>query len=98
MFADLKDPRAIYAKGMLFVVLGLLAGGLLLSRHFDWQQVLLLAICIWAFCRAYYFAFYVIEHYVDSSFRFAGLIDFLKYAFRKRYADPKSPGAMIKDE
>jgi len=42
----------------------------------DFQLALLIAIAIWAFCRAFYFAFYVIEHYVDPSFRFAGLSSF----------------------
>jgi hypothetical protein len=40
----------------------------------------LLLVAIWAFCRAYYFAFYVIEHYVDPAYRFSGLIDFFRYA------------------
>jgi hypothetical protein len=39
----------------------------------------LLVIAIWCFCRVYYFAFYVIEHYVDPGYRFAGLVDFMKY-------------------
>ena len=44
---------------------------------------LLLAICVWSFCRAYYFAFYVIQHYVDPGYKFAGLLDFLRYAWRR---------------
>jgi hypothetical protein len=31
----------------------------------------------------------VIEHYVDPGYRFAGLIDFLRYAMRQRRADEK---------
>ena len=38
----------------------------------------------WASSRAYYFAFYVIGHYVDPSFRFTGLIDFARWALRRR--------------
>jgi hypothetical protein len=45
---------------------------------------LLLLLTVWAFCRFYYFAFYVIEHYVDSTYRFAGLLSFLQYAIHKR--------------
>lgn len=81
---DLSDRRAIYAKGGLFVVLGMLAGGFLLAEHFSWRSLALLVLCVWAFCRAYYFAFYVVEHYVDSNYRFAGLIDFCKYCLRRR--------------
>jgi hypothetical protein len=44
----------------------------------------LLAIAIWSFCRLYYFAFYVIEKYVDSSYRFAGLGSFVLYLLRRR--------------
>jgi hypothetical protein len=38
-----------------------------------------LAIAIWAFARAYYFAFYVIEPYIDPHFRYAGLWSFVRY-------------------
>jgi hypothetical protein len=48
------------------------------------QTVFLLGICIWSFCRAYYFAFYVIEKYVDSSFRFSGLWAFFLYLLREK--------------
>lgn len=77
---DLKSRTAIWAKGILFVLLGLFASGLLLLFAPDWRVACLLAVAVWAFCRAYYFAFYVIEHYVDPSYKFAGLIDFAKYA------------------
>ena len=30
-------------------------------------------------CRAYYFAFYVIERYADPSFKFSGLWSFVRY-------------------
>jgi hypothetical protein len=39
----------------------------------------LLAIAVWCFCRAYYFAFYVIEKYVDPTFRFSGLGSAVRY-------------------
>ena len=44
---------------------------------------MLLAVAIWAFCRAYYFAFYVVEHYADPAFRFAGLLAFVRYLIRR---------------
>lgn len=76
--ADLKNPRLLYLKGCLMLATGLLAGALLLMKHPKWSTAFLLAIAIWGCCRAYYFAFYVIEHYIDSGFRYAGLIDFLQ--------------------
>jgi hypothetical protein len=52
----------------------------------------LLALAIWSFARAYYFAFYVIEHYIDPDFKFAGLWAFAQYLARKRSRDGKSGG------
>jgi hypothetical protein len=76
---DLKSPTLIYLKGFLFVVTGLVAAGLVLAESPQLKVAALLAIAIWAFCRAYYFAFYVIEHYVDPAYKFAGLGSFAMY-------------------
>jgi uncharacterized membrane protein YbaN (DUF454 family) len=81
---DLTNPRLIYLKGFLFVVAGLIASGAILIELPTLKIALLLAIAIWCFARAYYFAFYVIQHYVDPNYRFAGLWDFLKYLIRRR--------------
>jgi hypothetical protein len=81
---DLKNPKLIWLKGILFLVLGVTAAALLLAESFHRHTALWLAIVVWAFCRAYYFAFYVIEHYVDPDYRFAGLIAFARYVIRHR--------------
>jgi hypothetical protein len=81
---DLTNPRWIKLKGALFLLVGLLASALLLVEHPEIRTALLLAIAIWCFCRAYYFAFYVIEHYVDSSYRFSGLCSFARYLLTRR--------------
>ena len=81
--ADLKDPRLIYFKACLFLLCGLSAVLLLLLRSPFWQTGLLIGLAIWCFCRCYYFAFYVIQHYVDDSYKFAGLIDFVCYVLRR---------------
>lgn len=86
---NLTNSKIIWLKGALFLLLGLMSGGLIISQMPTISTIILLAICIWAFCRAYYFAFYVIEHYVDSRFRFAGLVDFAKYALRGAQPDSK---------
>ena len=78
--SDLRSPRVLYLKAVLFIVLGLLAGGLLVLRDLHWQTALLLGIAIWSFCRAYYFFFYVIDRYIAPEDRFSGLVDF----FRRR--------------
>lgn len=86
LFRDLTSPFWLYAKAAMFVLLGLMSAGLLLAQSPTLVTALLLATTIWAFCRAYYFAFYVIEHYMDPKFRFAGLGAFLAYVLfgRKR--------------
>jgi len=81
---DLKSPRLIYLKGFLFLFGGCVAAGIILIEHPGWRVAMLLAVAIWCFCRAYYFAFYVIQHYVDDTYRFAGLGDFVKYLLRRR--------------
>ncbi len=81
---DIRSPWLLYCKGALFLVLGVLASAILLFEHPSFKVAFLLALAIWAFARSYYFAFYVIEHYVDSSYRFAGLWSFAQYALRKR--------------
>jgi hypothetical protein len=57
----------------------------LFLAFFSWRHLALLSIAIWSFSRAYYFAFHVIEKYVDHEFRYSGLFEFAKYlAGRKR--------------
>ncbi len=81
---DLKNPKVIWLKGIVFLFMGIAASALLLIESPTLRAAILLAVTIWAFCRAYYFAFYVIEHYVDPSYRFSGLISFITYALRRR--------------
>ena len=71
---EITNPTAIEIKGFLFLFLGLLSGGLLLLDRPSLRVAALLAVSIWSFCRFYYFAFYVIEHYIDANFRFSGMI------------------------
>ena len=52
-----------------------------------WTRLLLLAICIWAFCRAYYFAFYVIGKYIDPGYRFSGLASAVRHLLKKPVED-----------
>lgn len=80
---DIKQPWLLYAKGGLMLITGLIGAALLLLDHPEVRTAGLLAIAIWGFCRAYYFVFYVIEHYVDPSYKFSGLIAFVQYAMRR---------------
>lgn len=87
--SDLKSSRLIILKGWLFLLIAAISFTLLALKLADWQMVALLAVCIWSACRFYYFAFYVIQRYVDDSYRFAGLIDFVRYWLPRRQRKEK---------
>ncbi len=70
---DLKDPRLMVLKAVLFFIAGSVAAATILFESPTLRTAFLLLISIWSFCRLYYFFFYVIEKYIDSSYRFAGL-------------------------
>jgi hypothetical protein len=81
---DLTNPKLIYLKAAIFLLGGALSAGILLAENPTLKTAALLVIAIWCFARAYYFAFYVIEHYVDPTYKFAGLGSFLRYLARRR--------------
>lgn len=84
----LTNPRLLYLKAALFVVAGTAAGCLVVVRQPALMTVLLLVITVWAFCRAYYFVFYVIEHYIDPLYRFSGVVAFMRYLLSRQGAQP----------
>ena len=81
---DITSATWIKVKGILFLLLGLGAAGLIVLENRSWRLALLLALAIWCFCRFYYFAFYVIEKYVDPGYKFSGLWSFVCYLIRQR--------------
>ena len=81
---NLLSPRWMAIKAALFVLIALLAGVAVICRSPTWTTAGCLVAIAWASSRAYYFAFYVIGHYVDPSFRFSGLLDFARWALRRR--------------
>ena len=81
---DLRSPHVLWLKAVLFVVLGMLAVALLLAEHPTPKVALLVGLAVWAFARAYYFAFHVLEHYVDGEFKFAGLGSVIRHLLRRR--------------
>lgn len=74
----------MWLKAGLFLVIGLVTAGLLWAETPTLKGALLLALAIWAFCRAYYFAFYVLENYADPGFRYAGLTSLVSYILQRR--------------
>ena len=85
---NLTSPTWIKIKGMLFLFLGLVAAALLLFERPTIKVGLLLTLAVWCFCRFYYFAFYVIERYVDPSYRFSGLLSFARYLLENKRQEP----------
>jgi hypothetical protein len=83
---DLTNPKLLYLKGALFLATGVFAAALLLLEHPTLKVALLLALSVWCFARAYYFAFYVVERYVDPGNRFAGLLSLARYLLRRYFA------------
>jgi hypothetical protein len=81
---NLTSATWIKAKGILFLLLGLLSVTLLFFAYPTLKTGLLITVAVWSFCRFYYFAFYVIEHYVDPSYRFSGLLSFALYLIQKK--------------
>ncbi|CAN5736514.1 hypothetical protein BH09VER1_BH09VER1_39970 [soil metagenome] len=94
MSSVLSKPLILLKAG-LFIFIGLVSCGLILVESPRWQTAGLLLAAIWAFCRAYYFAFYVIEKYLDPSFRFAGLGSAMRHLLRGR---GRSPGDSPRDK
>ena len=80
---DIKKVWLLYLKGFLLFLTGFISSIILILSSFNFKTTVLLLLAIWGFCRAYYFAFYVIQHYVDQNYKFSGLIDFAKYSLKK---------------
>ena len=87
MPTNITSRPLLYLKALLFLLTGLLASAVILLDHPSFKLAALLALAIWAFARAYYFAFYVVEHYIDPTFHYAGLIDFLRRHRRREKSD-----------
>jgi len=83
MLGDIKSKRLIIAKGLLFLLVGLLPLVAIAVETASVKIIALALVAIWGFCRFYYFAFYVIEKYVDPSFRFSSLFAFVRYLLNR---------------
>ena len=81
---DLQSTKLIWLKGWLFLFLGIVSAGLVFLEAPSLKVALLLALAVWSFCRTYYFAFYVLERYVDPGYKFSGLGSFLGHLFRRK--------------
>lgn len=82
--SDLQDHRLIFLKGFLLLLILLGSAALIIVEKPTLKVAFLVAIAIWSAARLYYFAFYVIERYVDPRYKFAGIWSFLRYVFKER--------------
>ena len=78
------NPKLMYLKAALFVIMLVSCSSLLLLASPTWATGCLLALVIWSSSRLYYFMFYVIEKYIDPSFRFAGIGAAVSYLLGRR--------------
>jgi uncharacterized RDD family membrane protein YckC len=81
---DLTNPKWMYAKAIMFVLIGGCCFALVWADQPSLKTAAYLILMIWAFSRAYYFAFYVIEKYIEPGYRFSGLISFFKHLIKKQ--------------
>jgi hypothetical protein len=81
---DLKSPAALWLKAILFIVISVSSAVMLWLEFPTFRGAALLLLLVWASCRAYYFAFYVIHHYADPNFRYSGIWSLMTYLFQRR--------------
>ena len=81
---DITSPKLLWTKGALFLLIAIGASVLILMEAASLKVAVLLVVAIWGFCRAYYFAFYVIERYADPGYRYSGLGSLLRYIFKRK--------------
>jgi hypothetical protein len=81
---DLQSGRAMWTKAILFLLIGTISSTLILIEMPSLRIALLLGLAIWSFCRAYYFAFYVIERYLDPTFRYSGLFSVIRHLLSRK--------------
>lgn len=77
------SPKWLFAKAALFVLVAVLAAAIVLIHDPHFVTAALLLVGMWAAARAYSFAFYVMEKYIDPSFRYSGLGSMLKSLLRR---------------
>jgi hypothetical protein len=78
------SARLMYLKALLFLAICLTSLTIILLENPSLKLAALLALALWSAARAYYFAFYVLEKYIDPTYRFSGLFALTKYLLQKR--------------
>jgi hypothetical protein len=81
---DLTNPRWMYLKALLFLVILVISFITLIFENDIGCRVMFAVLLVWSSARLYYFMFYVIEKYVDSSYKFSSVLSFLAYLFSSK--------------
>jgi hypothetical protein len=84
LFRDIKSMWLLHIKGFLFLAIGAMAFLLVILEMPNWRIAALLAMGTWAFCRFYYYLFYVLEKYAGRNQRYTGVFDALKYLLTRK--------------
>jgi hypothetical protein len=84
LFRDIQSAWLLHAKGVLFLVIGLMACGGILLEAGSLRILFLLVIGVWGFCRFYYYLFYVLERYAGRDRKYAGLFDAMRYILTRK--------------
>lgn len=88
---DLPHPGWMILKAALFAVIAVTAGGILLAQATTWTTLFLVILVAWSAARLCYFCFYVIEKYIDPSFKFAGLGSVARHLWLNRHHRGNEP-------
>jgi hypothetical protein len=84
LFGDIQSKGLLHAKGVLFLVVGVMACGGILLEAGSLRVLFLLVVGVWGFCRFYYYLFYVLERYAGRERKYAGLFDALRYIITRK--------------
>jgi hypothetical protein len=83
-FSPSLSKKLMYLKAVLFLVIGIFGFLYCWLTNFNLTFFSMLVLTIWAWSRLYYFVFYVITNYIDSKYKFSGIMDFVYYLFKKK--------------
>jgi hypothetical protein len=87
---DLKSKKWIVAKGVMLLAIAALTAALIVLETPSLRVAAYLVLLVWTSCRFYYFLFYVLEHYVDPTMRYAGLWDLMLGMRRRRHEQTRT--------
>lgn len=80
---DLIDPRWMYLKAGLLLAILIACCVVLWLEMSSLRTVFLLTLVVWSSARLYYFMFYVVERYIDPTYRFSGIGSAIQYFLRR---------------